>query len=165
MYEATLKSCCNGLTALGRKRKVKCIFDAGTEKCLTCIARGTKCMTQTKNAGQIPGSSSAASSSKSVSLEERVAQLEALLISQASRDGSQSTPKESSASHEIPKSSDDVGVHRCNANMHLQMSEHESRTRRSYIDSQTDDPVTLQPVGSLFNNAIVRIILTAPIMT
>ncbi|PVH76839.1 hypothetical protein DL98DRAFT_424824 [Cadophora sp. DSE1049] len=137
-----------------RKRKVKCIFGADTEKCLTCIARGTKCMTQTKNTGQIPGSSPAAASLKNVSLEERVAQLEALLISQASRDGSQSTPQESMASHGTPKSSDDVEVRQGDSNMPPHMLEHESPVHRNYIDSQADDPVTLQPVGSLFNNAI-----------
>ncbi|KAH7393635.1 hypothetical protein BKA64DRAFT_92610 [Cadophora sp. MPI-SDFR-AT-0126] len=137
-----------------RKRKVKCIFGTDTEKCLTCIARGTKCMTQTKNTGQVPAPSTTATSSKNVSLEERVAQLEARLISQASRHGSQSTPHDSTGSHGTPKSSEDVEVHQRGTNVPPYMPEHESPIHRTYIDSQEDDPVTLQPVGSLFNNAI-----------
>ena len=145
--------------SLGRKRKVKCVFEADNVKCLTCTARGTKCMTQTKVLWQNQGQATITTASKDISLEERVAQLEVLLISQASRGNSVSIPQDGNASHETPNTSDNPEGHQRNSEKASDISEYVSSVHTTSFASPVDISTPMEPVGSLFNNAIVSILL------
>ncbi|KAH9221733.1 hypothetical protein DL95DRAFT_327106, partial [Leptodontidium sp. 2 PMI_412] len=140
-----------------RKRKVKCIFEADNVKCLTCTARGTKCMTQTKVLRQNQGQATITTASKDISLEERVAKLEALLISQASRDNSVSIPQDGNASYETPNTSDNPEGHQRNSEKASDISEYVSSIHTTSFDSPVNIATPMEPVGSLFNNAIGKL--------
>ncbi|KAH7321992.1 hypothetical protein BKA65DRAFT_91840 [Rhexocercosporidium sp. MPI-PUGE-AT-0058] len=137
-----------------RKRKVKCIVGADNDECLTCKARGTKCMVQTKIMRSNPGQMAAATGSKDTALEERVSQLEALLISQAPRDHSLSTPRDSSTSHETTSSSGDLEGHQRITAKAADIPGYDLSVRTASLVSQADSSAQIEPIGSLFNNAI-----------
>lgn len=130
---------------------MKCVFRPETsETCATCSTRGLECILQT----QVPHRFVAAALDKSNSrttLEDRVAQLEALIRSQTTGDVALSRHQKPSSTQGSPGSSEDRESHRQESfSLGSSIQNHQSP-----IDTHTDIPLSSEPAGSLFNNAIV----------
>ncbi|KAG4442710.1 hypothetical protein IFR05_001817 [Cadophora sp. M221] len=111
-------------------------------------------MTQTKVLGQTPGQATIRGELKDISLEERIVQLEALLISHASGDNSVSLHPDSNARHETPTGSDDQERRQRYSEKASDIPEYNSSVHTTSFASPVDAATPMEPVESLFNNAI-----------
>jgi hypothetical protein len=139
----------------GRNKKIKCVFRVDdNESCVTCKAKGKSCVEQKKVLVQ-----KAAKPSSQTPLEERVAQLEALLRSQAGV--AVSSPQTLASNRTSPGSPENFETSQRDPWQDASglQSLVEAVNSQGHTSARTDIPRIIDPVGSIFNNAIVGFVL------
>lgn len=135
-----------------RNKKIKCIFQTNDARiCVSCKAKGKTCVEQKKVLLQKP-----TQQSSKTTLEERVAQLEALLHSQASVGGTHPSPLifvSNQTSHGSPEGSEVFQRERWQEAPGLNVPI-EAVNSQGSASARTDNSRIIDPVGSIFNNAI-----------
>jgi len=134
-----------------RRRKARCIFAKESTICESCIARGKKCTEQSRDLIQ-----DAALDTRE-SLRERVARLEAIIQASSSESDNLAVDKTSSRSRLDPP---DIQPERLTTESSASSNiQNPTPVSTSSVSIDKDSPQNIDPIVTLFDNAIVSLIL------
>ena len=140
-----------------RRAKVRCIFAKDSTICESCVARGKRCTEQRRELLQ------EAALDTRESLRERVARLEAIIRASSSDGGSVAIDQISNSSQTGPQ---DIQPERIRTESTLSSTDSNptpasipSRARTASVSIDKDSPQNIDPIVTLFDNAIVSLII------
>jgi hypothetical protein len=134
-----------------RRRKVRCIFAKDSTICEGCAARGKRCTEQRRELLE------AAALETKESLRERVARLEAIIQGSSSDGGSVAIDQTSNRSELGPR--DTIRKESSSSSIVSNPTPASISSPNASVSIDKDSPQSIDPIVTLFDNAIVSLIV------